>query len=591
MKRYFTLFAFFSFSLLCMPKTYGQTNSGQDEIIWTEEGTGNVGTKKTPDSISTNNKKSEALFDEEESDSELLRFLKTNENSDTIEIIDVEDFDENDENLTTDDASAIGKRPANGKIDNTNAASDKGDIILFDENDESLTEAELEERKKASNLINRIETSSKTDTIAAYVKRIATATSGNYVPFDDRVSFRDTIIVNPIFMPFVFDGKVLPDDYQLYDADLYKKQYDFSFQYTIEEDDLFKDQKIVKKIHHDLNNYVTQNHPTTIKYSKRDLPNDIPVAVAITKPSLITRMLEIEETPVVSSGSPEQFVPKIKYWIVKGSSSIQFSQNYLSPNWAAGGNSSVNLISVNELTANYDNKKRFIFNNYLLYRLSFTNAQGDTLRSIRIGEDIFRYKPSIGLKAAKNNKWYYTISGSLETQLFKNYRINSNEINTAFLAPLVANVGIGMNFSTTKTFPENKYKSIAVAAKLLPLSITYKYTNRPELNLVGYGFKPDQRSFYNVGTTVDLNLICNFTRFIKWDSKLYLFTTYKKVDMYFENTFDFAINRYFSTRVYLNMKYNSESNKYVKATDKDKNYPNTRLQLNELLSFGFSYNW
>ena len=574
-----------------MPEVFGQTNSDPDEIIWTEESINTTDNKAASGSAAKSDKEKEELFDEEERDSGILRFLNVDEDTESIDVINVEVFDENDENPIVKDIIAAGKRPTNSgaKSGGTDTIPDNGEILFFDENNDFVTEAKLKEKEKAKNSAHRAETAVKTDTIAAYVKKQVPKL--DYVPFDDRTSFGDTIIVNPIFMPFVFDGEVLPDDYQLYDPDLHKKGRDFSYHYTTAEDPLFKKEKTTQKIHHDLRNYVTLNNPTDIKYSTQSLPNDIPVAVEITRPSLLTRLIEIDEAPIVNSGSPDGFVPKIKYWLVKGNSSVQFSQNYLSPNWAAGANSSVNLISVNELTADYDNKKRFIFTNYLLYRLSLTNAQGDTMHTIRIGEDVFRYKPKIGLKAAKNNKWYYTISGTLETQFLKNYQSNSNTLNTAFLAPLVANIGLGMDYKTTKTFPADKYKILTIHANLAPISITYKYTNRPELNLTGYGFKPDQRSFYKVGTTVDINTTCNFTRFIRWDSKLYLFTTYKDVDMYFENTFDFAINRYFSTRIYLNLKYNSASERYEKKAEEDKNYPHTRLQMNELISFGFNYTW
>ena len=574
-----SLIAFVAFAVLFLSSVYGQAQSDPDEIVWTEE-----------DSVS---RADTTLFDDEERNSPLLRYLDVDSQSDAIEIIDVESFDDADnapatktQKPATQTPPAIGTTRAN-----TTKPAANDDIILFDENNEFVTETELEKREKAKKLEERNAVKlSKADSIRAYVKK--RADQWDYTPFDDRMTLKDTIIVNPIFMPFVMDGKVLPDDYQLYDTTLYRPKNNFEYKYTIEEDPIFVENKRVNKINHEMRNYVMQNHPDIVKYHTGQLPNDIPVAVKIERPSLLTRMFEIEETPVInSSGTPGQFVPKIKYWVTNGNSSVQFSQNYLSPNWAAGGNSSVNLISVNEFTANYNNKKRFKFDNTFLYRLSLTNAQGDSLRAARIGEDMFRYKTSAGIKAAKSEKWYYTVSGFMETQFFKNYQVNTNVINTAFISPLATNVGLGMEYKSTKTFAENKYKKIYIHANLAPISITYKYTNRPELNLAGYGFEPNQRSFYDVGTKMDVNLTINFTRFIKWDSKLYLFTTYKSADMFFENTFDFAINQYFSTRVYLNLKYNSKSNKYEKVNNDDKNYMHSRLQMNELLSFGFSYNW
>ena len=572
-----SLIAFAAFIVLFSSSIYGQPQSDPDEIVWTEE-------DHTSSTDTT-------LFDNEERANPLLRFFDIDSKSDAIEIIDVESFDEIEEMLPVKTQKPDNKQPATTSGTTRAKTTADDDIMLFDENNEFVTETELEKREKAKKQEEKYAAKQwKSDSIRAYVKRLAD--QWDYTPFDDRMTNKDTIIVNPIFMPFIFDGKVLPDDYQLYNPDLYRPKNNFEYKYTTEEAPIFTEKKRVDKINHEMRNYVVQNHPDVIKYNVNQLPDDIPVAVEITRPSLLTRMFEIDETPIINStGTPGQFVPKIKYWVTNGNSSMQFSQNYLSPNWAAGANSSVNLISVNEFTANYNNKKRFKLDNTLLYRLSLTNAQGDSLRAIRIGEDMFRYKTSAGLKAAKGDKWYYTISGFMETQFFKNYQINSSTINTAFISPLATNVGLGMEYKTTITFAENKYKRIYIHANLAPISITYKYTNRPELNLTGYGFELDQRSFYDVGTKIDVNLNVNFTRFIKWDSKLYLFTTYKSADMFFENTFDFAINQYFSTRIYLNLKYNSKSVKYEKVNENDKNYMHTRLQMNELLSFGFSYKW
>ena len=61
--------------------------------------------------------------------------------------------------------------------------------------------------------------------------------------FDARMTFRDTVIVNPLFMPIVFKGNYLPkeEDLVFYDTDLYRAQatpYDNLFP----TDSVFKDE-------------------------------------------------------------------------------------------------------------------------------------------------------------------------------------------------------------------------------------------------------------------------------------------------------------------------------------------------------------
>ena len=68
---------------------------------------------------------------------------------------------------------------------------------------------------------------------------------------------------------------------------------------------------------------------------------------------------------------------------------------------------------------------------------------------------------------------------------------------------------------------------------------------------------------------------------LTWTSRLYFNTSYKNVEVEWENTLDMALTRYFSTRFNLNLRYD----------DAVLPYPGWHryLQYNELLSFGFNY--
>lgn len=449
----------------------------------------------------------------------------------------------------------------------SNVSSDEDDEEFFDE----------EEKKGVGGLLRFLETSSKTDSLTTLIKRLDTL---DYIPFGESVTFKDTIIVNPIFMPFVFDGQVLYDDYKLYTPAWAPK--DSLMYYSVKEDSIFIVNRREQKLYRDLQNYVAKEHPTIIKYSEENLPTDIPKQDKIKSRNSFTELIKVDDSSAPGDISgPNKYTPKIKKFVFTASNSLQFAQNYISPNWSAGGNSNLNLIAVNTFEFNYDNKSNFMINNKLESRLSLNSGPTDTLRSIRIGEDLLRLTTQIGLKAA--SKWYYTLNGVFETQLFKNYEANTNNLNAAFLAPLSINAGLGMAYSTTKEFKDNKYKKIVFSTNIAPISINYKYTRNSNIDVTRYGIPEGKRSFIDVGSTLNASLTFNFTRFISWGSNFKFFTNYKNIDAYWENTFDFAINRYFSTRIYVNVKYDD---KVEKREDFD-----TYFQINELLSFGFQYKW
>ena len=60
--------------------------------------------------------------------------------------------------------------------------------------------------------------------------------------------------------------------------------------------------------------------------------------------------------------APAKFIPERRYWTSHFESSIQFAQNYISPNWHKGGNSSLNLNNREYLTYNYEKDRVKIAN-------------------------------------------------------------------------------------------------------------------------------------------------------------------------------------------------------------------------------------
>lgn len=406
--------------------------------------------------------------------------------------------------------------------------------------------------------------------------------------FDENMTFKDTIIVNPLFLPLVFKSKVLPDDYTLYDVDFLKRPYPYE-QYSLA-DTIFEDYKKREAIQKEAIHSIVYNHPEYFRYSLRDLPGDIIKPVEIKKEITDTPAIAIKYSPNFDDvEAPVKFIPERQYWTSGFESAIQFSQNYISPNWHKGGSSNLNLFTKNHLRYDYK-KDKIQFTNFMDLNVSTYTAPKDTLRNYKIGDDLLRFHSNFGYKAY--NKWYYTFDVELKTQLFRNYKENSEQKQAAFLAPYTINLGLGMKYDLEKKFTQ-KGKNLKLNVNMAPISYKYMYSrikDDAELDLGRHGFKKKKGSdtehehvLSQFGSTINANFTFNFNRNVSWQSRIYYFTSYDRVEAEFENTLVLAISRFFSTRIYCHLRFDDGA---TKSEDFD-----SYFQINELLSFGFNYKW
>jgi len=279
---------------------------------------------------------------------------------------------------------------------------------------------------------------------------------------------------------------------------------------------------------------------------------------------------------------PERFHPKRRYWVYTGNHKLQLSQNYISQNWYKGGVKNLNIINMHNVSFNYS-KNKFQVNNYAEWKLNIFTNPNDTLRLYRIADDLIRTYSNFGVQAFHN--WYYSSFLEMKTQLFQNFVENTNQALSSVLSPLYINAGIlGMRYQIEKKNPRIKDRKLSFNTDISPLSIEYIGVVNKGINQTRFGIKEGKWHLLNLGSTLNAKLTVNFNKNVNFTSRFNFFTNYEKVTGESENTLNMPINRYFSTTLYLYVRY--DNNKQLK-TDATWGY----FQVNELISFGFNYNW
>ncbi|NDP21970.1 MAG: DUF3078 domain-containing protein [Paludibacter sp.] len=255
-------------------------------------------------------------------------------------------------------------------------------------------------------------------------------------------------------------------------------------------------------------------------------------------------------------------------WYYKANALGQFSQNHVSENWYQGGNSNFAVLGILAGKFNYDNKKSIQWENMGEWRMGFNSIDGDTIRMLSTNDDIFKINSKLGIKAGGN--WFYSGSVDFSTQFFRSYKgVNSMDLKASFLTPIRLNVGAGLDY---------KYKKI-FSLLLSPISYKYIYVNDTvRLNQNLFGVKKGQNYLSEIGSSFKAVVSYPLTREIQLDSKLSFYTNYEKVEIDWELVCNMTINRFMSTRISLNPRYDNTI-----IGEK------AGIQFKQLLSVGFSH--
>ncbi len=284
---------------------------------------------------------------------------------------------------------------------------------------------------------------------------------------------------------------------------------------------------------------------------------------------------KVDTVPLVDA--PEDIpdtvmVQKPKFWTYKGDGFLQFMQNYVSGNWYKGGESNYSMVGALTAEANYDNKNKWKWDNKLELKLGFLRSRTDSLHKFKSNEDLIRLTSKLGLEAAKN--WYYTLQLQAYTQFTQGYKSNDPKIYSDFFSPLNINLGLGMDYKV-----ESKNQKLTGTINFSPIAVNYRYVGRVDLG-PSYGLDPGKHSMFEFGPNMTADLVWKFNDVVTWKTRFYAFTSFKRAEIEWENTFELRVSKYITANLFLFPRFDDAS-----MYDDDLGY----WQFKEYSSLGFAY--
>lgn len=319
-------------------------------------------------------------------------------------------------------------------------------------------------------------------------------------------------------------------------------------------------------------------YPSLIVRTEADLLQELRLREAVKQPLEVEAKMAEKVVPAdLGTGVTdpvEAQARKPQFWKFSGNGSLQFTQSYYSNNWYQGGDNNYAALAALTLEAKYDNKQKTQWDNKLEMQLGFQTSN-DTHHSLKATNNLLRLTSKLGYKAAKN--WYYTGQVVAYTQFVPNYNSNANTFSSSFLSPLNLTISIGMDYKF-----KSKKEKFTGSLLLSPVAYNMRYVREDSLRS-RYKVEEGKVAYHNFGPNVTFNYCWIITKDIRWDARLYYFTNLDYVDIEWENTFTFTINKYLSSKLFLYPRYDDSAPSYRGK--------HGYLMFKEWLSLGINYNF
>ena len=274
-------------------------------------------------------------------------------------------------------------------------------------------------------------------------------------------------------------------------------------------------------------------------------------------------------------------LPEMSRWSKGAKFQVHASQNYITSNWYKGGESNMAATFYAMGYFNYDNRSGLQWDNKAEWKLGLYGMASDSLRWLRVNEDLVRLNSKLGYKAFKN--FYYTAEWDFQTSLFNTYKSNTYVRTSGPFSPMRMSLSAGMDY---------KYKKVSVFVSPLSYKLIYVADMRVKDGLLEsdniahqVGITDGTRQSNQLGALIRTDFDHDFNESIGMEVHFSFFGNYvgkiKGVEVGCELIGNFKINRFLSAKVTLYPRYDSTTI----PTDGGK----PKMQFYELISLGFNY--
>lgn len=372
------------------------------------------------------------------------------------------------------------------------------------------------------------------------------------------------------------------DDQRVADGRFFKLFSPLTFYHSVADNNLLlwhkrSSQSITNQQIDDALFYIYMNRPSLV-VNTQDRLNKYGIVPEDLKRPVKHRVIlkdKIAPVPAEPDVMPmDVIVYKPNFLTITGDYYLQFMQNYVTDNWYKGGESNYSMVGSVTMQANYNNKSGLKFDNKLELKLGLQSSRSDSLHKFKTTDDLIRYTGKLGMQASKS--WYYTFQLLTYTQFCKGFKSNDDKVYSSFMAPFNLNLSLGMDY-TVKT----KDKKLTGNINLAPIAYNFRYVDYLSL-ATRYGLEDGRHTMNDYGSEFTFDLAWKLSDMIKWKTRLYGYTTYRRAEVEWENTITFQFNQYISTNLFVYPRFDDGS-----AKDDQNGY----WQLQEYASIGFAYSF
>ena len=177
---------------------------------------------------------------------------------------------------------------------------------------------------------------------------------------------------------------------------------------------IWSDDSVVAKVRKGVKDYVRTTAPELYAYHKSQLPSVSELQVGrIQYDKRDKLLLNLDSLNRSKTSKLKVDLPEMSKWSKGAKFQVHASQNYISSNWYKGGESNMAATLYAMGYFNYDNRKGLQWDNKAEWKLGLYGMASDSLRWLRVNDDLLRLNSKLGYKAFKN--FYYTAEWDFQT--------------------------------------------------------------------------------------------------------------------------------------------------------------------------------